>query len=249
MLLYSLLNKLKIKKGFMKKIIYFLVIAMMVAPEVFSQTSNTLTPKEKKQGWILLFDGVSSTGWTTTSGTPVPAGWEIKNGSISAKKGGKGGDIITVNQFSDFDLSLDFNIEPGCNSGVKYFFTKYQSGGNLGMEYQIIDDVLGEDNKQENHLCGSFYDVLPPNASLKKINPPGEWNNIRIVSKGKKVEHWLNGKKILEFTRGDKTYVDGVSKSKFSKTVPAFGMIEKGNILLQEHGGAVSFRNIKIREL
>lgn len=121
----------------MKKVTCFLVIAMMVAPEVFSQTSNTLTPKEKKQGWFLLFDGVSSKGWTTTKGTPVPAGWDISNGCLSTKKGEKGDDIITVNQYSDFDLSLGFKIESGCNSGVKYFFTKYQTGGNLGMEYQI----------------------------------------------------------------------------------------------------------------
>lgn len=84
---------------------------------------------------------------------------------------------------------------------------------------------------------------------MKKINPPGQWNNIRIVSKGKKVEHWINGKKILEFTRSNKTFTDAVAKSKFSKTVPPFGMVGKGNILLQEHGGVVSFRNIKIREL
>jgi hypothetical protein len=233
----------------MKKVICYLIVAMMVLPEVFSQTSNTLTSKEKKQGWILLFDGVSSKGWTTTSGMPVPDGWDISNGCISTKKGEKEGDIITVNQYSDFDLSLDYKIEPACNSGVKYFFNKYETGGNLGMEYQIIDDVLGEDNKLANHLCGSFYDVLPPDESKKKINPPGEWNNIRIVSSGKKVEHWLNGNKILEFTRGSKSFTDAVARSKFSKTIPAFGMVEKGNMLLQEHGGVVSFRNIKLREL
>jgi hypothetical protein len=158
-------------------------------------------------------------------------------------------DIITSNQYSDFDLILEYKIEPACNSGVKYFFTKYETGGNLGMEFQILDDVLAEDNKLENHLSGSFYDVLAPDPSKKKINPPGEWNTIRIVSKGKKVEHWLNGRKILSFTRGDKSFTEGVAKSKFSKAVPAFGMVEKGYVLLQEHGGVVSFRNIKIREL
>jgi Domain of Unknown Function (DUF1080) len=233
----------------MRRVIFFLFVAIFVFPEAFSQTSNTLTPKEKKQGWILLFDGKSSKGWTTTSGKPVPDGWEISNGCISTRKGMKGGDIITVDQYSDFELSLDYKIETACNSGVKYFFTKYETGGNLGLEFQIIDDKAGEDTKQANHLCGSLYDVLPPDEARKKTNPPGEWNNIRIVSTGKKVEHWMNGNKILEFTRGDKTYTDGVAKSKFSKTVPAFGMVEKGNILLQEHGGVVSFTNIKIRVL
>jgi hypothetical protein len=234
-----------------KRIVYCSAIALILLPGLSAQTQtpNSLTTKEINQGWILLFDGVTTKGWTTVSGNPVLSGWDVSDGCISTKKGEKGGDIITLNQYSDFDLSLDFKIEPGCNSGVKYFFSKYETGGNLGMEYQIIDDVLGEDNKLANHLCGSFYDVLPPDESKKKINPAGQWNNIRIISNGKKVEHWINGKKILGFTRGDKTYTDAVAKSKFSKTVPAFGMLEKGNILLQEHGGVVSFRNIKIREL
>lgn len=220
----------------------------MVFPGVFSQTSNTLTTDEKKQGWVLLFDGITSKGWTTTSGNPVPAGWTIMNGCLSTR-GENAGDIITINQFSDFELSLDYKIEPGSNSGVKYFFSNYETGGKLGMEFQIIDDNLGEDTRQSNHRCGSFYDVFPPDESKKRLNPPGEWNNIRIVSYRKKVEHWLNGEKILESTRGDKAFTDAVAKSKFSKTVPAFGTVEKGNILLQEHGGEVSFRNIKIREL
>ena len=173
----------------------------------------------------------------------------MKDGCITAVKGGKGGDIITENEYKDFIFSVDFNIEPGCNSGIKYFYTKYPTGGNLGMEYQIIDDQLGEDNKKDNHLIGSFYDVLAPTVAKKKVFAPGQWNNIRIVSKGEKVEHWLNGEKVLEFTRGSKVYTDAVAKSKFSKTEPAFGMVEKGHILLQEHGGQVSFRNIKIKTL
>ena len=234
----------------MKKHLLTSIILIVLSSVGFSQTSNTLTRKEKKNGWTLLFDGISTQGWITPGGQPVPVkGWKVSNGVLSTVKGGKGGDIITVRKYSDFDLTLDYKIEPGCNSGVKYFFTRYETGGNLGMEFQILDDILAEDNKLENHLCGSFYDVLSPDASKKKINPPGEWNSIRIVSKGKNVEHWMNGIKILSFTRGDKTFTEGVSKSKFSKTVPAFGMVENGSILLQEHGGLVSFRNIKIREL
>ena len=162
----------------MRFLFCFLVAVVMLPSVMFSQTINKLTSKEKRNGWVLLFDGVSSKGWTTTSGKSVPKGWEVKNGSLTAIKGGKGGDIITKSEFSDFDLSIDYNIEPECNSGVKYFFTKYEKGGNLGMEYQILDDKLAEDNKKDNHLSGSFYDVLPPLASKKKINAPGQWSQI-----------------------------------------------------------------------
>jgi hypothetical protein len=233
----------------MKKVFYSLLALLLMAPAINAQTANTLSAKEKKQGWILLFDGVSSNGWITSGNKPVPAGWEVKDGCITAIKDGKGGDIITVGEYADFDFSVDYNIVPACNSGIKYFYTKYPTGGNLGMEYQIIDDKLAEDIHKDNHLCGSFYDVLPVTVADKKVNAPGQWNTIRIVSKGKKVEHWLNGVKLLEFTRGDKAYTDAVALSKFNKTVPAFGMVEKGHILLQEHGGVVSFRNIKIKLL
>ncbi|GAB2589598.1 hypothetical protein GCM10027190_43150 [Spirosoma areae] len=221
----------------------------MLPAAVFSQQMNTLTPNEKKDGWVLLFDGSSTTGWTTSGGKPVPAGWVIQNRTLTAKKGAKGGDIISVNQYADFDLMLDYNLEPAGNSGVKYFYTKYETGGNLGMEYQILDDKLAEDNKKANHLTGSFYDAIPPDASLKKVNEPGQWNTVRIMAKDNKVEHWLNGVKILEFTRGAQSFTEAVAGSKFNKVMPAFGTVEKGHILLQEHGHEVSFRNIKIKAL
>lgn len=233
----------------MKKGFSILVILLLASNFIGAQTLNSLTPKEIKQGWVLLFDGKSTTGWITPSDKPVPAGWEVKDGCITTVKDGKGGDIVTVNEYKDFEFSVEYNITPGCNSGIKYFFTKYDKGGNLGMEYQILDDKLAEDNKKDNHLCGSFYDCLPPNSAIKKVNEPGQWNTIRIVAKGKNVEHWLNGIKILEFTRGSQSYTDAVATSKFNKTEPAFGMVEKGRILLQEHGGVVSFRNIKIKLL
>jgi hypothetical protein len=231
------------------KVIIFSLLLVAATQLCYAQKENSLTKKEIKEGWVLLFNGSNTEGWTTSGGKPVASGWVIKDGCISTVKGGKGGDIITANEYKDFIFSVDYNIEPGCNSGIKYFYTKYQSGGNLGMEYQIIDDQLGEDNKKDNHLVGSFYDVLAPTVIEKKVNAPGQWNNIRIVSKGGKVEHWLNGNKILEFTRGNKAYTDAIAKSKFSKTEPAFGMVEKGHILLQEHGGVVSFKNIKIKTL
>lgn len=225
------------------------MLAWMLVPAAFAQKNNMLTPKEKREGWVLLFDGTSTKGWTTTGGKPVPAGWEVKDGILSAKKGGKGGDIVSDGEFSNFDLQADFNIAPEGNSGLKYFFTKYEQGGNLGFEYQILDDKVAEDNKKANHLTGSFYDVMQPDESKKKVNAPGQWNTLRIVAKGKNVQHYLNGVKILEFTRGGKVYTDSVALSKFNKAVPAFGSVEKGHILLQEHGAEVSFKNIKIKAL
>jgi hypothetical protein len=234
----------------MKKTIYPLVFLLSTTTIIFSQTDNTLTSKERKTGWILLFDGASTNGWTTTGAQPVPEGsWKIINGTLNTTIGGNCSDIITISEYSDFELSVDFKIAPGCNSGIKYFFTTYESGGDLGCEYQIIDDNMGEDIKQANHLCGSLYDVLPAIESRKKINLPEEWNTVQIMAKGKKVEHWLNNVKILKYTRGDKAFTYAVSKSKFNKVIPAFGTVEKGHILLQYHGGLVSFKNIKIRKL
>ena len=226
-----------------------LLIGLLLPVMGLAQPANMLTAKEKKQGWTLLFDGTDTNGWTTPGGKPVPAGWVVEKGTLTAKKGGKGGDIISANQYADFDLMLDFNIEPTGNSGVKYFYTTYEKGGNLGMEYQILDDKLAEDNKKENHLTGSFYDVMPPTVAQKKVNPPGQWNTLRIMAKGNHVEHWLNGVKILAFERGSPAFTEAVSHSKFNTAVPAFGTVKKGHILLQEHGGEISFKNIKINAL
>ncbi len=231
------------------KAIVFSLFFILASISSFSQKDNFLSEKEVKTGWTLLFNGLNTEGWTTPGGKAVPAGWIVKDGCITTIKGGRGGDIITQNKYKNFILSVDFTIEPGCNSGIKYFFTKYPTGGNLGMEYQILDDQLGEDNKKANHLLGSFYDVMAPMENKKRVHPPGSWNNIQIISKGNKVEHWLNGKKILKFTRGSSPYIEAVAKSKFNKTSPSFGMVDEGHILLQEHGGQVSFKNIKIKTL
>jgi hypothetical protein len=225
-----------------------ILLMCLLAYASFAQGDNQLSKKEKKQGWRLLFDGKSSNGWMKSNGEPFPAkGWEISNGTLTVVENEKGGDIVTAEEYSDFDLSVYFLLNKTANSGIKYFFTTYAKGGALGMEYQLLDDVDAEDNKQANHLCGSLYDIFPPNASNVKMPALGQWNTARIVCKGKYVEHWLNGKKILEFERGSKEYLAAVANSKY-KTDPVFGMVEKGRILLQEHGHQVSFKNIKIRK-
>lgn len=231
------------------RLIINIVVCLLLPATILAQPLTTLTSQEKKDGWALLFDGNSTAGWTTPDGKPIGAGWVVENGTLTAKKGGKGGDIVSAGEYANFELILDYNLEPTGNSGVKYFYTRYETGGNLGMEYQFLDDQLAEDNKKANHLTGSFYDVIPPDAALKRVNPPGQWNSIRIVANGRQVQHWLNGVKILEFTRGSAPFTEAVAGSKFSKTVPAFGTVAQGRVLLQEHGHAVSFKNIKIKKL
>jgi hypothetical protein len=234
----------------MRKLLFTILMGMMIVPAIAQD--NTLTAKEKKANWKLLFDGSTATGWTTIDGKAIqaaPGAWEVVNGALTLKKGAVGGDIYTTDEYADFEFTADFNIEPGTNSGIKYFFAKYDKGGNLGCEFQIIDDVLGEDNKLPNHLLGSLYDVLPPIEAKKKVNPPGQWNTIRVVAKGKNVQHWVNGVKVLEFTRGNEAYAAGVAGSKFSKAEPMFGTVEKGRIQLQDHHGPVAFKNLKIRVL
>ena len=216
---------------------------------LYSQTVNKLTKKEKKEGWVLLFDGSTATGWMKSNGKPFPdKGWKIADGNLTLDTTEKGGDIVTTEEYSDFDLLVDFKIDPTCNSGIKYFFTSYPKGGGLGMEYQVLDDQGAKDNKIASHTCGSLYDIFPADETKKKTKPIGEWNTARIVSKGHHVEHWLNGVLILAFDRGSEAYLAAVEKSKY-KTEPVFGMVEKGRILLQDHLSPVSFRNIKLRKL
>ena len=207
-----------------------------------------LSKKEIKQGWVLLFDGKKFEGWQKANGTPFTGkGWKIENGVLSVNpENGEGGDIITTKEYTDFDLSLDFKLEKGTNSGVKCFLIKNTS---LGCEYQLIDDENHPDaklGKNGNRTLGSLYDIMPP-AADKKVNALGEWNNMHILSKGKLVEHWLNGKKILEYERGSEKFKSMVAESKF-KTTTGFAEADRSAILLQEHGEAIHFRNIKIRQ-
>ena len=215
---------------------------------------NTLSPKEVKQGWKLLFNGENLNGWTSVGkDTPPDKGWDIENGVLTVNKGGpqSGGDIITKDRFSDFELTVEFKITKGANSGIKYFFLRYEKGGWLGLEYQILDDETHPDAKlgrDGNRLQAGLYDMFAP-AKNKKDSPIGEWNKARIVAKGTKVEHYLNGKKVLSFDRKSKQYMEAYKLSKFNESVPVFGDVENGHILLQEHQDEVSFRNIKIKVL
>ncbi len=216
--------------------------------------ANTLTETEKRDGWELLFDGKTSSGWTSTRQPIFPSqGWTIHDGMIIVNPGGEsahGGDIITAEKYSDFDFKMDFKITKGANSGIKYFcIDKFpgQKGSVIGLEFQILDDDVHLDAKMGhggNRTTSSLYDLIA--AKGKKINPVGQWNTARIVSKGLHVEHWLNGRCVLQYERGSKQFLDLVAASKY-KDRENFGMAKQGCILLQDHGDEVAFRNIKIK--
>jgi Domain of Unknown Function (DUF1080) len=233
-----------------------------------SAPPNTLSQQESAAGWRLLWDGKTTNGWRSAKGDFFPGkSWVMNDGVLTVIASGNaeaqaGGDIITREQFSNFELTADFKMTPGCNSGIKIFVQpdispidrqtgqKTAAGSAIGMEFQILDDERHPDAKlgrEGDRRLGSLYDLIPAPAS-KVVMPMGEWNHVRIVSQGNHVTFWLNGEKTVEFERGSPEFRAVVAESKF-KNIPDFGEWTDGHILLQEHGSEVSFRNIKLREL
>ena len=234
-------------------------------PEI-SWLMNKLTTNEKRKGWRLLWDGESTEGWRRSNDDHFPgSGWVIDDGILTIEEStgnepDHGGDIITEQEFSSFELELDYRITKGANSGIKYFVVEnneHKPGSGIGLEYQILDDEVNSDAKagvNGNRTAGSLYDLIAAEnlseapGSGKRDNGPGEWNKARLVVKGNHVEHWQNNLKIVEYERGSQIYRNLVAKSKYAK-YPGFGEAPTGHILLQDHGNRVSFRSIKIREL
>lgn len=213
---------------------------------------NSLTPEEQHAGWRLLWDGKTGDGWRSVRADAFPAkGWEIQDGVLLVPESegyGTSGDIVTQETFSDFELRVDFKLTAGANSGIKYFVAK--TGSSVGLEYQLLDDDVHPDAKQGrngNRTLGSVYDLYPP-STAKQTRPIGEWNTAMIVSRGGRVEHWLNGEKVAEFDRFSDAFRREVQESKY-KDLPEFGEAKSGHILLQDHGDEVHFRNLKIRVL
>ena len=229
----------------------------MIAHCTAQAQDNTLTGKEERAGWKLLFDGKTSAGWMNAKSKIFPDnGWLIKDGTISvdpaSRKDGGGGDIVTVDKFINFELSVDFMYTKGANSGIKYFVdTEINNGAlaSIGCEYQVLDDLNHPDAKagfEGNRTLAGLYDLIAPKN--KKDNGFDNWNTARIVVKGNKVQHWLNGQMTVEYERGNDTWKELVKKSKFRDS-PGFGEVKEGRILLQDHGNIVSFKNIKIKEI
>ena len=224
----------------------------------YNYIPNTVTERERRDGWRLLWDGKTTSGWRGARLDRFPAGgWEIRDGVLTVLESGggestAGGDIVTVDQYGNFELIVEYNITKGANSGIKYFVDTNLNKGQgsaIGCEFQILDDAEHPDAKagvKGNRRNAGLYDLIAPQNV--RFNGVGEWNRARIVVQGRHVEHWLNGFKTVEYERGTQMWRALVDHSKYV-VWPSFGEAPKGYILLQDHGNRVSFRSIKIREL
>jgi hypothetical protein len=216
-------------------------------------------------GWRRLFDGKTFNGWRGLGYDSVPgAHWKIENGAIKKIPTGQvprladgqpaaGGDLMTKETFTDFELSWEWKISAGGNSGVKYNVSEELSMAGatnhaaLGFEYQLLDDSLAEDRKIPSHRAAALYDLIAPNAR-KKLDPAGKWNTSKLVFRGNHGEHWLNGRKVVEFDLGTPRMDSLLAKSKY-RNIKNFAQRRAGHIVLQDHGDEVQFRNVKIRIL
>ena len=218
-----------------------------------SPPPNQLTLEEQKAGWRLLFDGKTTGGWRGFKKTDFPADkWAVRDGCLAKTATGTGdshggGDIVTLDTFSDFDLRFEWRIAPGANSGVKYFVTE-ERADPIAHEYQVLDDGRHPDARVgPRRQTAAFYDVLP-SAADKPLRPVGEWNRSKVIFRGNHGEHWLNGEKIVEFDLGTARMDSALAASKYH-SIQGFAERRRGHIVLQDHGDEVYFRNIKIREL
>lgn len=238
-----------------------LLAAVMLSVTATAQTKkdqiNQLTKAEQKAGWKLLFDGKTLTGWRGFHNQQVPEGWGVADGCITKVKTGgttkTGGDLITADQFENFEFAVEWKLEKGGNSGIKYLVSESlppTGKSGVSFEYQVLDDDNHPDAKMGiagNRTAGSLYDLIAASKD-KKLKPVGEFNQSRIVVKGNHIEHWLNGVKTVEFDRSSDEYKKHLAESKFKNT-KGFGEAKQGHILLQDHSDAVWYRNIKIRAL
>lgn len=195
-------------------------------------------------GWRSLFDGKTTVGWRGYRQTTMPDGWAVVDGALT--RVGKGGDIVTVDQFGDFELSLEWKVSPGANSGV--FFRVVEDDPvmwHLAPEIQIIDNAYKGGLKPEQ-TAGSNYDLHAPTRDVTR--PPGSWNELRLLVNGDRVEQWVNGTKVVEYEIGSEDWTRRVQASKF-REYASYGRARRGHIGLQDHGAQVAYRNIRIREL
>ncbi|MCY7421414.1 MAG: DUF1080 domain-containing protein [Chitinophagaceae bacterium] len=213
--------------------------------------SNSLTEAEKKDGYKLLFDGTSSSGWRTYKNKAADS-WSVVNGVLyckgdSTNKSDMRADMMTTGMYENFDLSVDWKISPKGNSGIIYLASEEFDAAYLsGPEYQIVDDINFPTKLEDWQKTGANYAMDPAQAAAP--NAVGEWNTSRIVKNQNHVEHWLNGKKIVEYELGSADWKQKKAEGKW-KDAAGYGMTKKGHIALQDHGSEAWFKNIKIKEL
>lgn len=222
-----------------------LSVLLLSAPSAIASEPNTLTDSEQSGGWHLLFDGHSLAGWRSMSDPDPGAGWKVIDGAIV--RTARSGDLVSIDEFGDFELSIEWKVEDATNSGILYRVSLSEAQSYFtGPEYQILDNIHGGDRHDPKHLAGALYDLVAPPRDY--THPVGEWNLTRIVVKGWHIEHWLNGEKIVDVDLDSPEGRALKAHSKFN-AMRSFASYAHGHIALQDHDNSVSFRNIKIREL
>lgn len=206
---------------------------------------NTLTDAEREAGWILLFDGTTTGGWRGFRKPSMPDGWQVRDGALAAV--GQAGDIVTAEQFENFELRIEWQIEQGGNSGIFFHVSEdAEAVWHSGPEMQLLDNAYHPDGRSTMTSVGSDYALH--GAARDVTKPVGEWNAVRILVDGSHVEHWMNGQKIVEYELWSQEWERLVAASKFAE-FPDFGRLRRGHIAIQDHGDPVAFRAIKIRPL
>jgi len=225
---------------------YFFVVFSLLVSGLFAGEINSLTKAEEKAGWQLLFEGKDlNTHWRNIGQKEVTGkGWVIEKGVLVKQEGKAAGNLLTRRTWTDYEFAWEWKIGPKGNNGVKYMVLEKR--GAIGHEYQMIDDRHWQQKPMSQ--TGTFYVVLPREVKLTEPVRIDKWNQSRIKVEGKKVEHWLNGQKILTYSLGSDRVLAGVAKSKFKK-FPGFGKKVTGHILLTDHKDRCEFRNLKIREI
>lgn len=219
----------------------------IIAATVMGTAHSDLSALERKAGYRLIFDGNSLEGWKGWRSDAVPKNWSVSDGALVCSVGPFHGDIRTPDMYGDFDLILEWKIERAGNSGIFYRATEDSNYVyREAPEFQILDDEYAEDRKSPLTSAGSCYALYPQTASMAK--PAGQWNEARIIAKGKHVEHWLNGVRVASFEIGSPDWNERVKKSKFAQFA-GFGEKPKGYIVFQDHWSKVCYRNIRIKEL
>jgi len=220
-----------------------------------AQTPNTLTKKEIKEGWKLLFDGKTTQGWHTYLRDTVGSKWQVKDGALifdPSQPASGGGDIVTNDVYENFELHLEWRISKGGNSGIIFDVQedpKYNATYLTGPEMQVLDNKDADDNKKQTHLAGCLYDMAG-DSTVSKPRPVGEWNQVRLIQDKGHLTFWLNGIKTFEGQIGSEQWNTMVAHSKFqNKAFSDFAKVAKGRIALQQHPGSSGWRNIKIRQL